>query len=103
VNPAAFALNTNPFALRRWSSISGRLRLPPLNNFDLGANKSFRITERVTFKFMTNWVNAFNTPQWFSAPGACNSPSASCFGKIANFQTQTNLPRQIQLAGKLTF
>ncbi len=33
----------------------------------------------------------------------CSSPSASCFGKIAHYQTQTNLPRQIQLGGKITF
>ncbi len=103
VNPAAFGLKTDPFALQNWSSITGRLRLPPIDNFDLGATKTVRITERVTFEFMTNWVNAFNTPQWFSPPTACTSPSASCFGKIANFQTQTNLPRQIQLAGRLKF
>ena len=103
INPAAFGLRTDPFALQEWSTISGRIRLPPINNFDLGTTKTIHITERWTFEFMTNWVNAFNTPQWFSAPSACNSPSASCFGKIANFQTQTNLPRQIQLAGRLKF
>jgi hypothetical protein len=103
INPAAYTLKTDPFALQTWSSISGRIRLPPIHNFDLGATKSVRITERWTFQFITNWVNAFNTPQWYSPPSACGSPANSCFGKIANFQAQTNLPRQIQLAARLRF
>lgn len=103
VNPAAYVLNTNNYIPRRWSTSFGDLRLPPIHNFDLAVAKSFKITERVTFEFMNNWVNAFNTPQWFSAPGGCSSASATCFGRIAGFQTQTNLPRQIQLAGKINF
>lgn len=103
VNPAAYMLNTNNYIPRRWSTSFGDLRLPPIHNFDLAVAKSFKITERVSFEFMNNWVNAFNTPQWFSAPGGCSSASATCFGRIAGFQTQTNLPRQIQLAGKINF
>jgi hypothetical protein len=103
VNPAAFTLNTNNYIPRRWSTSFGDLRLPPIHNFDLSVAKNFRITERVGFEFMNNWVNAFNTPQFFSAPGSCSSPSATCFGRIAGYQTQSNLPRQIQLAGKVTF
>ena len=103
VNPAAYVLNTNQFIPRRWSTSFGDLRLPPIRNFDLAIAKNFKITERVNFEFQNNWVNAFNTPQWFSAPGGCNSPSATCFGRIAGFQTQTNIPRQVQLAGKVTF
>ncbi len=103
VNPAAYVLNTNNYIPRRWSTSFGDLRLPPIHNFDLAIAKNFKITERVNFEFMNNWVNAFNTPQWFSAPGGCSSASATCFGRIAGFQTQTNLPRQIQLAGKITF
>jgi outer membrane receptor protein involved in Fe transport len=103
VNPAAFVLNTNPYSLVGWSQSWTDLRLPWLHNTDLQLEKFVKITERVNFAFVTNWVNAFNHPQFWNGPGACNSPSASCFGKIAGYQTQTNLPRQIQIGGKVTF
>jgi len=103
VNPAAFRLNTNLYSLVGWSQMYSNLRLPWLHNTDLQLEKFFKITERVRFALVTNWVNAFNHPQFWNAPGACNSPSASCFGKIANFQGQTNLPRQVQIGGKVTF
>ncbi|MBI3470760.1 MAG: TonB-dependent receptor [Candidatus Solibacter usitatus] len=103
INRAAFERNTDPFRPRRWSSISGRLRVPPIHNFDLGLMKNNKITERVTFQLLTNWINAMNTPQWFDGPSSCSSPSNSCFGQIAGFNTQANLPRQIQLAGRIIF
>jgi hypothetical protein len=103
VNPAAFVLNTNPYSLVGWSTMFTNLRLPMLLNTDLQLEKYFNITERVRFGLVSNWVNAFNTPQFWSGPGSCNSPSSSCFGKIAGFQSQTNLPRQIQVGGKFTF
>ena len=103
INRAAFVRNTDPYLPRRWSSITGRLREPPVHNFDLGLMKNFRITERVKFQFINNWINAFNTPQWYGSVGNCNTPSKSCFGQIAGFQTQSNLPRQIQLAGRISF
>ncbi len=103
VNPAAFTLNTNPYSLVGWSQSWKDLRLPWLHNTDLQLEKYFQITERVRFALLTNWVNAFNHPQFWNSPGACSSPSASCFGRIAGYQSQTNLPRQIQLGGKITF
>ncbi|MGC8793350.1 MAG: carboxypeptidase regulatory-like domain-containing protein [Bryobacteraceae bacterium] len=103
INRAAFERNTDPYRPRRWSSITGRLRTPPIHNFDLGVTKNNRITERVNFQVMGLFINAFNTPQWWNGPSGCSSPSQSCFGQIAGFHTQTNLPRQIQLAGRITF
>lgn len=103
INRAAFTLNTNPYLPRRWSNITGRLREPPVHSFDLGIMKNFRITERVTFKFINNWINATNTPQWFGSVSSCATASKSCFGQIAGFQTQSNYPRQIQFAGRVTF
>ena len=103
VNPAAFTLNTNVYSLIGWSQLYGNLRLPWLHNTDLQLEKFFNITERVKFALVTNWVNAFNHPQFWNGASACNSPSASCFGKISGYQSQTNLPRQIQIGGKVTF
>jgi len=103
INRSAYTLNTNPYLPRRWSYITGRLREPPVHSFDLGLMKNFRITERIKLQFINNWVNATNTPQWFGSTGNCNTASKSCFGQIANYQTQSNYPRQIQLAGRITF
>jgi hypothetical protein len=103
INRAAYTLNTDPYRPRRWYNVTGRLREPPIRNFDLGIMKNFRITERVKFQFINNWVNAFNTPQWYGSTGNCNSASKSCFGQIAGYQTQSNYPRQIQFAGRVTF
>ncbi len=103
INRAAYTLNTDPYRPRRWYTISGRLREPPVHNFDLGIMKNFRLTERVKFHFVNNWVNAFNTPQWYGSTQNCNTASKGCFGQIANYHTQSNLPRQIQFAGRVTF
>lgn len=103
INRAAYTLNTDPYRPRRWSSITGRLREPPTHSFDFGFMKNFRITERVKLQLINNWINATNTPQWFGSTGACNTASKSCFGQIAGFQTQSNYPRQIQFAGRISF
>ncbi|MFN0169915.1 MAG: carboxypeptidase regulatory-like domain-containing protein [Bryobacteraceae bacterium] len=103
INRAAYTLNTDPFRPRRWSSATGRLREPPVHSFDLGIMKNFRITERFKFQFINNWVNAFNTPQWYGSTGNCATTSKSCFGQIANYHTQSNLPRQVQFAGRIIF
>jgi outer membrane receptor protein involved in Fe transport len=103
VNPAAFTLNTNPYSLVGWSQSFTNLRLPWLPNVDLQGEKAIPLTERVRLALVTNWINAFNHPQFFSGPTACSSPSASCFGKIAGYQTQTNYPRQVQVGAKVTF
>jgi len=103
INRDAYTLNTDPYRPRRWSSVSGRLREPPTHSIDLGFMKNFQITERVKLQFINNWINATNTPQWFGSTGACNTASKSCFGQIAGFQTQSNYPRQIQFAGRVSF
>jgi len=103
INPAAYTVNNNPYIPRRWSSINGDLRRPPVHNFDLGVTKNNRITERVNFQIMALFVNAFNTPQFWDGPTSCASPAQACFGQIAGYNTQSNLPRQIQLAGRVTF
>jgi TonB dependent receptor-like, beta-barrel len=86
-----------------WSSINGNLRRPPVHNFDLGITKNNRITERVNFQIMGLFINAFNTPQFWDGPSNCSSPAQNCFGQIAGYNTQSNLPRQVQLAGRVTF
>jgi outer membrane receptor protein involved in Fe transport len=91
-----------PFTLRRFSIRYGSLRNPPIRNFDLSAFKSFAISERITAQFRAEFINAFNTPQFFIGPET--NPASANFGKIGGgVRTQTNLPRFIQLALKINF
>jgi hypothetical protein len=91
-----------PFTLRRFSNRYGRLRNPPIRNFDLSAFKSFTITERVTVQFRAEFINAFNTPQFFNGPET--NPASANFGKMGDWvRSQTNLPRFVQLALKINF
>lgn len=102
-NRVAYTLNADPFRPRRRSSITGRLREPPTYSIDFGIGKNFPVTGRVKFQSVNDWINAINTPQWYGSTGTCNTASKSCFGQIANQQTQSNLPCQIQLAGRITY
>lgn len=91
-----------PFTLRQFSIRYGKLRNPPIRNFDLSAFKSFAITERVTAQFRAEFINAFNTPQFFNGPET--NPASANFGKMGDgVRSQTNLPRFVQLAIKINF
>jgi hypothetical protein len=64
---------------------------------DISVIKRFAITERVRMQLDFQMLNAFNRPQ-FATPGL--DPTSSDFGKVTS---QSNLPRNIQLAAKLLF
>ena len=65
--------------------------------WDISAIKRFEITQRVRAQLEFQMLNAFNRPQ-FATPGL--DPRSSDFGKVTS---QSNLPRNIQLAAKLLF
>lgn len=91
-----------PFTLRRFSNRYGSLRNPPIRNFDLSAFKNFTITERISLQFRAEFINAMNTPQFFSGPEV--NPGSGNFGKMGGgVRSQTNLPRFVQFALKLNF
>jgi hypothetical protein len=95
-NTAAFAPNA-----KYTFGDAGRdiLRAPGLINLDLGAQKAFRITERVNASFRVESFNITNTP-------ALGSPNVvvgnSTFGQITSTATGT-ASRQIQIGLKLLF
>jgi hypothetical protein len=72
------------------------LRGPNLEQWDLGVNKSFRITERARLQFRSEFFNILNHTN-FGIPGL--QYGSSSFGTI----TTTFPPRQIQFALKLMF
>jgi hypothetical protein len=69
---------------------------PGYANLDLSVFKDIHL-ERVNFQFRAEAQNAFNTPQFASPVSKFGS---STFGQI---QSQVNLPRYIQLGGRITF
>jgi hypothetical protein len=61
--------------------------------------RQFPIRERMKLQFRAEFFNAFNRVQFAGPNVAVNSPST--FGHI--YLSQTNLPRNIQLALRLVF
>jgi hypothetical protein len=99
--PGSFRL-IDPLTFRAFSVRYGSLRNPPIRNFDLSAHKRFDITERVSAQLRAEFINAFNTPQFFNGP--VTDPATANFGKMGGgVRSQTNLPRFVQLALKINF
>ncbi len=70
-------------------------RGPGLATSDLSIAKTFSISERTSFQFMTQFINLTNTPIF----GAPNTSQGSTFGLI----TSANPGRQVQFGLKLVF
>jgi hypothetical protein len=73
------------------------LRSPSLNLWDISLIKQIRISNGVRAQFHAEFLNAFNHPV-YANPNT--DPTSADFGKVTS---QTNLPRDIQLAFKLIF
>lgn len=90
-----------PYTLQTWSSRLASVRVPGIHNSDISVMKHNQITERIDLIFRADFINAFNSPQFFSGPVVdVNSPN---FGRISGAMDQSNLPRFIQLSMKLQF
>ena len=70
---------------------------PGLNSWDLSLFKTVKVAERYSFQFRAEALNAFNTPQ-FGAPNVKYGSAA--FGQVTS---QVNLPRYLQLGGRISF
>lgn len=78
------------------------LRGGSLKNFDLGAYRSFRITERHAIQFRAEFFNLPNHPNFFLPNALATSAAFSTVSRAA-FQSQTGAQRQIQFALKYVF
>jgi outer membrane receptor protein involved in Fe transport len=87
--------------LQMWSSRLSGVRIPGVHNVDISVIKRNRLTERFTLVFRTDFINGFNSPQFFSGP--VTSVTSGNFGRISGAMDQSNLPRFIQLSLKLQF
>jgi hypothetical protein len=90
-----------PFQLQTWSTRLSSVRLPGIHNSDISIIKHNRITERIDAAFRADFINAFNSPQFFGGP--ISDVNNANFGTIAGAMDQSNLPRFIQLSMKVSF
>jgi hypothetical protein len=77
---------------------AGAFRGPGLATSDLSVVKSFSISERTNFQFITQFINLTNTPI-LGAPNSSGGTGVKTFGVI----TSSNPGRQVQFGMKLIF
>lgn len=77
------------------------VRVPGVRNLDASVIKNNYFHERYNLLFRADFLNATNTPQFFSGPVV--DVNSGNFGRIAGAQAQTNLPRFIQLSLRFQF
>ena len=85
---------------RTFPSQFNNLRIDGTNNINVNLTKTFTIHENLKMQFRAESFNLTNRPT-FGAPNL--TPTSSTFGEITASSTQTNAPRAIQLALRLTF
>jgi hypothetical protein len=95
-NTACFTA-PGPFSFGNESRVDGQIRGGGAANYDLSANKSFKVYGPVTGKFSVEAFNLFNRTQ-FGAPDSGLGDGA--FGKVTS---QRNLPRVLQVAARFSF
>jgi hypothetical protein len=78
------------------------IRIPSDNQFDANLSKNFAIWERMNLQFRLEAFDVLNHPQWQS--GFDSSAQSSTFGEIPRGPWgQSNLPREVQIAVKLSW
>ena len=92
LNPASV---TDPAPGTFGTCAAGAFRGPGLATSDLSVVKTFQISERTNFQFLTQFINLTNTP----ILGAPNTSTGPTFGVI----TSSNPGRQVQFGMKLVF
>jgi hypothetical protein len=83
--------------VRYFPSKTDGLRSPKLNLWDISIIKQVRLNDRIRAQFHVELLNAFNRTV-YANPNT--DPTNADFGRVTS---QTNLPRDIQLAMKLVF
>lgn len=84
-----------------WKTRLSNVRNPGVHNFDFSLTKNNQITERINAAFRADFINAFNSPQFFNGP--TSDVNSGNFGKLlgVNSGDQSNLPRFIQFSIKV--
>ncbi|MEG9431382.1 carboxypeptidase regulatory-like domain-containing protein [Terriglobus sp. ADX1] len=89
------------YELQTWKTRLSSVRLPGVHNVDISLTKNNKITEHVNAAFRADFINAFNSPQFFNGP--TSDVNSANFGKILGVSDQSNLPRFVQFSMKVEF
>jgi hypothetical protein len=95
-NTACF-VQSGAFQFGNESRVDSHLKSEGEDNFDTSVNKMFDVTEKVKLKFSAEFFDLFNHAQ-FAEPDT--NVGDGNFGQITH---QTNLPRTVQFALRLSF
>ena len=86
---------------------------PAYQSFDISFTKNTKITERVNFRFESNFFNAFNNHYFLASQGGNYGGQSVAFVTDVNTNSSTNPfgswthsvtpPRTIQFAGRIEF
>jgi hypothetical protein len=99
--------NTSCFAPPGNYSFGNEPRVDPamksegLDNWDFSVNKAFDIREQLKLKFAADFFDLFNHAQ-FGLPGEA-VPQVANTGNLGQINSQSNLPRTIQLSLRMSF
>ena len=77
------------------------MRRFPLKNVDIGLYKNTRISERLTFQFRAEFLNAFNHPWFSNMDGNSTNVTNARFGWYV--QEEGNQNRLIAMLGKIVW
>lgn len=107
LNPAAFETNFSQFGYTGFGSAVSNIYGSSFQDTDIAFTKNTKITERVNFKFMSNFFNAFNN-HYFVSQG--NGPAlpfvtdvAASGNSFGTWNGTVSNPRTIQFAGRIEF
>lgn len=94
--------STVTYQLTTWSPYISQIRKPGVHNVDMSAAKKTTIKEHYDLLFRADFLNAFNSPAFFSGPDT--SSTSSTFGAVyPSSNTQSNDQRVIMLSLRFEF
>ncbi|GGH01566.1 carboxypeptidase-like regulatory domain-containing protein [Silvibacterium dinghuense] len=107
LNAAAFESNFTQFGYTGFGSAVSNIYGSAFQDTDVAFTKNTRITERMNFKFMANFFNAFNNHYFISTGNGPSLPFVTDVAATGNsfgtWNGTVSNPRTIQFAGRIEF
>lgn len=107
LNPAAFESNFSQFNYTGSGSAVSNIYGSAFQDTDVAFTKNTRITEKINFKFMANFFNAFNNHYFVSTGDGPSLPFVTDVAATGNsfgtWNGTVSNPRTIQFAGRIEF
>jgi len=110
INPNAFEHDFSAFGYTGLGKAVSTIYGPSYRNLDIAFTKNTRISERINFRFGSNFFNAFNN-HYFLSQGSSNGGPGYAFvtdvaasgGSFGKWNGAVTSPRTIQFVGRFEF